>query len=538
MTKVRLLPLLLFFALSFSLANFVPMLWGDSVVQAQTQADYLREANNLIRSAERSFHGGKLEEARKELDKANQALEAAAVEGDSPQLSSTRTRYDRLSGNVDRRLKDAVPSTVSTAPVPAAQAARFPASPARDLRELNREMERTRSNLNDHRWWDLSPSIRETRLQGASESVDTYRERLDAIVTAVDPGLHDSPEIRESQAILADISPLIQQRSIETEPVEESSPAASEALSLAEKVQELHHAFNARFQGVHGSSMIEGTTPEDQLEQGRKAVARLEALEQDVLPLLQPVLGNVVDTLGETPAAINNALHDLGVKTDFDVGSRFDDLHRGLVNVGKSRRASSQDLARQAEFTMMGIEGLAEEIRLERLQGAREFLLLAQVFDTADQDVNRLLGQVDTLFAEMSVRIEKEIDARAWAGNMADFPGPGTVAELSQAALDFIRQHPNWNPPGRGTEILATSVQGPWDVGTRDLFGRILQWRLPLHVAITNSEMKKDNIARVYELSILTAEGTPARVEKKPPFVEYWVGNSWNMRIENVPARQ
>ncbi|MBM9536277.1 hypothetical protein [Desulfobulbus alkaliphilus] len=536
MTKVRFFPLLLFFALSYSLANFVPMPWSDSVVHAQSQAEYLREANNLIRSAERSFHGGKLEEARMELDKANQALEAAAAEGDSPQLSSARTRYDRLSGNVDRRLEDAVSASVSTAPTPTPQTARFPAS--RDLRELNREMERTRSNLNDHRWWDLSPSIRETRLQGASESVDTYRERLDAIIASVDPAFHDSPEIRESQAILADISPLIQQRSTETEPVEESSPAATEALFLAEKIQELHHAFNARFQGVHGSSMIEGTTPEDQLEQGRKAVAQLETLEQDVLPLLQPVMGNVVDTLGETPAAINNALHDLGVKTDFDVGSRFDDLHRGLVNVEKSRRASSQDLARQAEFTMMGIEGLAEEIRLERLQGAREFLLLAQAFDTADQDVNRLLGQVDTLYAEMSVRIEKEIDARAWAGNMADFPGPGTVAELSQAALDFIRQHPNWNPPGRGTKILATSVQGPWDVGTRDLFGRVLQWRLPLHVAITNSEMKKDNIARVYELSILTAEGTPARVEKKPPFTEYWVGNSWNMRIENVPAQQ
>lgn len=263
---------------------------------------------------------------------------------------------------------------------------------------------------------------------------------------------------------------------------------------------------------------------------------RLDALEQEVLPALQPVLGEIADKYGQRPAAVNNALHDLGVKTDFDAGRRFSDLLRGAENVGKTRRASSQDLARRATNTMAGIENLAEEIRLARLGNAKEFLLLAQGFDPADQDVNRLMAELDVMVAEMSARIEKEIDARTWAGHASDFPGPGSVIDLSAVALDFIRKHPNWNPSGRGTEILAVSVRGPWDVGTRDLFGRVVQWRLPVHVAITNNEMKKDNVSRVYELSVLTQEGTPNIVEKKPPFVEYWVGNSWNMRINNVPT--
>lgn len=509
--------------------------WNIPAAQAQTQAEQIREINNLLRSAERHFHGGRFEEARQELDQAESILQSAEAE-DTPQIRGARSRYDRLSQNVQRRMGETATSAPAAPATSAAPAARMSGADARNYRLLDQEMRRTRNRLTDHRWWEISQSDRDGRLKEAGRDVDNYRSKLDGFNSDLDPALLESEAVQNSEALLADIQTLISKRSSESEPVEEASPAAAEALALAQKLQELHGSHYARFQGIHGNSMVHGTTPADQLKAGRDAVNQLDALERDVLPALQPVLGEIADKYGQRPAAINNALRDLGVKTDFDAGSRFSDLHRGLENVEKTRRASSQDLARRATNIMTGVERLAEEIRISRLEDAKEFLLLAQAFDTADQDVNRLMAELDVMAAEMSARIEKEIDARTWAGDVSGFPGPGSTADLSGAALDFIRKHPNWNPSGRGTEIIAVSVRGPWDVGTKDLFGRVVQWRLPIHVAITNNQLKKDNVSRVYELSVLTPEGAPNNVEKKPPFVEYWVGNSWNMRINNVPA--
>ena len=509
--------------------------WNIPAAQAQTQAEQIREINNLLRSAERHFHGGRFEEARQELDQAESILQSAEAE-DTPQIRGARSRYDRLSQNVQRRMGETATSAPAAPATSAAPAARMSGADARNYRLLDQEMRRTRNRLTDHRWWEISQSDRDGRLKEAGRDVDNYRSKLDGFNSDLDPALLESEAVQNSEALLADIQTLISKRSSESEPVEEASPAAAEALALAQKLQELHGSHYARFQGIHGNSMVHGTTPADQLKAGRDAVNQLDALERDVLPALQPVLGEIADKYGQRPAAINNALRDLGVKTDFDAGSRFSDLHRGLENVEKTRRASSQDLARRATNIMTGVERLAEEIRISRLEDAKEFLLLAQAFDTADQDVNRLMAELDVMAAEMSARIEKEIDARTWAGDVSGFPGPGSTADLSSAALDFIRKHPNWNPSGRGTEIIAVSVRGPWDVGTKDLFGRVVQWRLPIHVAITNNQLKKDNVSRVYELSVLTPEGAPNNVEKKPPFVEYWVGNSWNMRINNVPA--
>ena len=45
-----------------------------------------------------------------------------------------------------------------------------------------------------------------------------------------------------------------------------------------------------------------------------------------------------------------------------------------------------------------------------------------------------------------------------------------------------------------------------------------------------------NTLLRVYELSVLTPQGGPDRTEKAPPFGDYWVGESWNMRLDNVPA--
>lgn len=509
------------------------------VASAQGQADQIKQANDLLRTAERNLHGGKADLAREDLNKAAALLEAAAAGGENPQLKTAVNKHAKLLADVERR--SGQKQSVSAAPAAASGAAgtaKMSASTGRQFLELNREMGKTKTSLSYEKWWDLAPSMRESRLQSADQNIAAFRKQLDELKAGLDPALADAPQVRENETLLAEIISWRERRGSETEPVADAPQGVAEALAIEEKLLALHAKYKNRFDGVYGSTMINESLLEAQFKQGREGVAQLEALEQEVVPAIQPVLAEIVEKYGDNPMDIDNALFALGLKNDHFFGGVFRDLYSGLENIRKSREATGQDMANRAGQTMSGIAGYSEEIRLQRLGEAREQLQLGQAFDPANAEINRLLGEMDILYADISASIEADVDARTWAGDVANFAGPGAVAELAGAARDYVRSQPSWNPPGKGVEVLAVAVRGPWAVATRDIFGRVLQWRLPVHVAITNTEMKAGNIARVYELSVLTKQGVPGNEDKKPPFVDYWVGNSWNMRLNKAPAQK
>ena len=517
---------------------------GVGAVMAQDPAEALKEANNLLRTAERNFFGGKFEAVRADLDRIQSLLEAAKAGGETPQLKTAVSKYEKISKDLARRMgttesgASAGPApSITTGTAPAGSSGvKMPAATARHFRELNREMEKTRSSLSYAKWWELTPSLRKSKIEAAQAEAEKFRGQLDQLKAGLPPEMAQAPEVAESQGLLTEVQSLLNQRMTEKEPATNAPPAMAEALALEKKVLDLHAAYADRFQGVYGSTMVYGSLLEEQLRVGRAAVDQLNTLEREVMPAVQPVLREVAEKYGQTSMDIDNALFSLGLKNDHFFGNRFNDLYKGLANIAKSRRASAQDLAGRAGEIMTTIQRTAEEVRLQRLGEARDMLLLGKAFDPADPDINRLLAEVDGLTAAMSEKIEKDVDAREWAGDTTGFSGPGQTKVLAAAALAFIRQEPSWNPVGKGTEILAASVRGQWDVAARDLFGRVIQWRLPVEIAVTNTDMKKKNVARVYQLSVLTRQGSPDRTEKVPPFVDYWVGESWNMRLAKVPS--
>jgi hypothetical protein len=176
----------------------------------------------------------------------------------------------------------------------------------------------------------------------------------------------------------------------------------------------------------------------------------------------------------------------------------------------------------------------------------RTILQWALKFDEANQYANARLAKMDAEIADMQKALEKEIDDKQWAGQTADFAGPGSAEQLSQVAADFLRKDKLWgnqgpepekNPDGtvrQGVQVVAVVVRGPWQVAETDLFGRVISWRLPIHVAVTKPDLKARNIARVYELSIVTKQGAPGHVAKAPPFDGCWVGDSWMMRLNKI----
>ncbi|PTN36910.1 hypothetical protein C6366_08570 [Desulfonatronum sp. SC1] len=520
-------------SLAFSTATLSDQAW------AKTQVEQIKQANDLLRAAERNMHGGKADLALADLVKAGTLLEAAKAGGETPQLKTALNKHVKLLADVQRRTGQKQVDSAQPQASPGEKATvKMPASVSRQFLELNREMNRTRSSLSYDQWWDLAPSMREGRLQSADENLAKFRTQLDELIVGLDPALADALQVQENKALLAEIVSWRERRGSETEPVADVQPAVAEALAIEEKLLALHTKHKDRFVGVYGSTMINESLLEAQFKQGRDTLAQLDALESEVVPTIQPVLAVIVEKYGDNPMDIDNSLFALGLKNDHFFGGAFRELYSGLENIRKSRQATGQDMAGRAGQTMSGIAGYSEEIRLQRLAEAREQLILGKAFDPANAEINRLLGEMDILYADISASIEADVDARTWVGDINDFPGPGLPNELTGKALEYFRSHPSWNPSGKGVEVLAVALRGPWAVATSDIFGRVLQWRLPIHIAITNTEMKAENIARVYELSILTNQGVPGNEDKKPPFADYWVGNSWNMRLDKTPIQK
>lgn len=352
--------------------------------------------------------------------------------------------------------------------------------------------------------------------------------------------------------------------------------AGKDALAL----QDLHTKHRAAFQGLTGGVSIHETTLPATLKLCEAQLPQLEELEKNVLPSLEPVLARVTELwakpgaeeearaqegfdlaqfafqqAGEVEwnmkmAAANNdvrAARDLPAEYD-GLSTHYSDLARWLSDVRKTRVANAEYLANyvkdQPEITFF-----VQDKRVGIMQEWRTALEWALKFDEANVYANARLATLATEIAALEKAIEQEIDEKTWAGQVEGFPGPGSVTELSKVAFEYLRKDRDWGnkgdkpamndegtAPRPGVEIVAVVVRGPWQVAETDIFGRVTSWRLPIHVAVTKPDLKAKNIARVYELSMVTVTGAPGQVAKAPPFDGFWVGlKNWMIHLDRVP---
>ena len=238
------------------------------------------------------------------------------------------------------------------------------------------------------------------------------------------------------------------------------------------------------------------------------------------------------ETYGSEPGDIDWALKQLDVEVEGYPGTAFRDLRASMDNVLKTRSASADELADYVR-NMPDPEFYDAAVRVQQLEQWKTVLEWALKFDPNHAYANERLARLDQEIADVQEAIDQEIDAAVWEGSVSDFAGPGTTGELSQAALTYFRTDPEWG--ASDIEVVAVAVRGPWQVAETDVFGRVIRWRLPIHVAITKPDLEEAGIARVYELSAVTRQGPPSATPKSPPFDGYWVGDSWMMRLKNIP---
>lgn len=336
-----------------------------------------------------------------------------------------------------------------------------------------------------------------------------------------------------------------------------------QAAQDAKLLTTLEQTHQAALDAVTGGVTIHETSLERIIAQCQESYDVILGLEADAIPKVQPELARIFEVWAKPPtdeqmaeadydaaryvlqqsseiewnmkmAATNqDATAARNLPEEFDkVSNAFRRLSNMVANVDKTRQANAEYLAGMVQtlYSPDMIKFYVEGIRVDKMKEAKTLLGWTLKFDPNNEFATGRMATIDADIAALAKAVEADIDARKWAGHADGAPA------YSREAVEFLRNHANWGKNENGTRVLAVAVRGDWVAGDRDILGRVISWGLPVHVAVTWPDIQQKNRARVYELTLITRQGAPSPPQK-PPFANYWVGESWYIRPAAVPQQ-
>jgi len=532
-----------------------------SVFAADVEA-LSKEINSEIRQAERMMFGGKNEEADALLQGAREKLnELSSLDSEHRSLKSLQSKFDRIRKQVDKKLgKDASTKPASAdASEPAAEKPSTPKKTTstsssgsssdryklqmqeRALKKIVKDVDyalgRAMSCL-EPEGYGVTPSSASSKVQEAMGYIERARDQLKKFEEKYPDLSKDSTVLAASESIDAKVAEIESwktgQLALEAEEAASAASIAADTASAIAKMQSdaalivtLYETYYPEFEKISGGSMIHGME-NPQIEQG---LSLLESAETSI-PLFADKLGKLADVYGSNSMDIYNTMHRRGYTPEHGEEIKMEQLLQAVEKVKAARVASAETLADYAGALLGAFNGQLTDHRIKRMGEAKKLLLAGQEFDPGNGKIQEMLAEIDDQMAEVAGKMEALIDETEWKHHVQEFGGPGDVKALSASAKTFFENDRDWGKkPGKGVEILKVSVRGPWKVAETDAFGRVIQWRLPIHVAVTDNDLKERKLARVYDLSILAQEGAPGDAPQSPPFDGYWVGENWMMRL-------
>ena len=546
----------------FMIIAFSVLFWaaGSPGTAFSQDADNLaKEADKIIRSAERDMFGGKKEQADQKLNEAAQLIEKLkASDPEHKKLKSIESKYAKVRRDLDKRMKKSTTGSgkvVKPAPPPKAKKTTPGAGSSEAKRQqgvIDRAVKKTVKDV-DYALKKIDKVMSpDGSVRGMPKPVDKkiadakrYLEEAEGYLVKTEEKYGEklpspNPDFDNARAKIAEAGKKVEKWAQELaakagQEAEAEATAKAGAQKTLEKATKdansmiaLNEKYYSRIESMRGKNLVYGL----KLEDAQKALEKIEQAEK-LFPEFSSELGSLADTYGSNSMEISNKLFDMGYKATGDPGGKLAQLIEASGKVIETRKESAATVARNAETLLGAFSGQLTDARMKRMNDAKALLVVGQKLDPGSTTVRDMLTKIDDQIVEAADKMEKQINAKTWAGNIKNFKGPGDADDLAEKALDYFRNDRDWGKnPKKKNEVLAVCVRGPWKVAERDVFGRVIQWRLPIHVAVTDEKLKQRNIARVYELSIVAMEGAPDKAPKEPPYDGYWVGNSWMMRLD------
>jgi hypothetical protein len=263
-----------------------------------------------------------------------------------------------------------------------------------------------------------------------------------------------------------------------------------------------------------------------------EVIVQIENFEKKDLNTVKTKIQTFASKYGTTKQEIDKKADAMGYSgTYYRASYPYTELAAGIENVRKTRDVMAEDLVRRIKSEVDGISKGHDFHVAERYEKVKVWIAMAERYQANNPKVKELQSTIDSQIAAGMKEFNARVDKRTWPDHASN--APSNAEALAKAALDWFNNSPDWGK--RSSKVrhpLAVTVTGPWSVQKQNLLGEPIMYGLPIKLAVKVDEDKELNVARVYILTMRTAEMRGVKME--PPFDHITVGDSYFIRPDKV----
>jgi hypothetical protein len=256
-------------------------------------------------------------------------------------------------------------------------------------------------------------------------------------------------------------------------------------------------------------------------------IVKIETFENKELAGITQKMTAFARTYGVTREEIDKKAEASGYTGQQRASFPYLALAEGIENVKKTRTVMAEDLANRAGDQIARIGDKHDFHVIEQLDEVKSWFAMAGRYEAGNPKVKQALAGMEAQIAQALKAFNARIDKRTWPGQASTAPSNGK--RLSETALDWFKNSPDWGRKEKNpSKPLVVAITGPWSVQQKNILGEPTMYGLPVLLAVQIEGDKPLNVARVFALTLRTAER--AGVKMEPPFDHATVGDSYFIR--------
>jgi len=526
----------------------------------------MKKADTILRQAERMMFNGKHDEAISGLEEAQTIFEPLkGIEPDNIQVKTFESRLNKLRKDLERRTgrdlgggtltaqtsstathlppkrESSTSSTESTSPSrpqpptrpvspsptskPPAPEAKSPANanvsiPYGARRPLQDAQNQLRSMENNFKILaTASGDTAKSMLKNIQSNIEQATTALrNAQAEAAKGGASEHPDFQSLAEALVEAAARLEKEKTQVT----AAAAASEA--AAQVVNEDCNTLYSEYQRLLPSFDQFGMAYYNDLTPLYQQIQAIEEFESKELSPLKEKLQAFENKYGTTANEIDQKASAAGYSSGSTPGYAWSQLTQGIQKAFETRKQMAEDLIGKVEEKIASLPRMSDFHRLEYHDTIREWVKMAVRYDQENSWVNEVSANLEAQLQKDKSDFFAKIDQRTWPGNST---GPE-----AEAILKYFNESGDWAKNPKPSVPLGVAIHGQWSVQERNLLGQPIMHGLPAFVAVQKEQDKKDNLARVFDVTMRTGEGP--EVKPEPPFLSLTVGSSYYIRPEKI----
>lgn len=506
---------------------FVILLLSLSSLAFATSADQLvKDLNTGLRNAQSAYFNQKFENSKVELEKCGAMLaELKQLDAQHKQLKSFEQRYDKLKSDLEKKLNKGAPKATTTQAVageksapakkPASQyqSKSLPRKTAQEVRELDRALDNL-ENSEKGRLQRLAEGHNTDRIEQIIGQVEEKVSALDGLLENATAAAQaenalehaDFVAVKERVAKVRDWA--LQEVATTREKAEKLVAGQAAAADATEKIKKLFAEHDEKF-----FSPITNLSYQNTMEAFTEAFNKISEFNG--------VKAQVLQHIGEFEEKYGSSREDIEKATGgMEAVYPWENLKKALKDMEEIPLRIAEQLKNMIDDEISSLSSRHDFYRLDRHAEIKKIVAFCEKNVSGFASAADITAKLDADLAKFN----EKIAGKSWAENQ------GSAADQA-AALDYFNR--SWGQdPKHNYKVLGTVVRGEWSVQKKDLLGQPIMYGLPVLLAVQKPEDKEHGLARVFNLTVRTAEG--AGVKMAPPFTSDTVGDSFFIKADKI----